>query len=121
LSTGRGSSLAAVVLLAAATLALGASQAHAEEGSTYFCQTYLKTDEACNGSWHHLFFVEGSSITGTVCVDAYLDPKNNGHYTSEHCSTGSPYFFSTDEWGYPRIWPHEPTDVSGFEQWGPDG
>ena len=114
-------SLAVASLAAAAGLSVGATQANAEAGNAYYCGRYLKANESCDGAWHHLFAIEGWSTTGTVCIDAYLDPKNNGHYSPEKCSSGSPVQFEGDEWGYGRIWPREPSDVSLWEEWGADG
>lgn len=113
------SSLAAAGLAAGA---VGASSADAAGGGEFFCITSLKSNESCSGKWHHLIRVFGESPGHTVCVDAYLDPKNNPHYSSEHCKSEGAEFSISSEWGYPRIWPkNSGGNVLGWEEWGTNG
>jgi hypothetical protein len=60
--------------------------------------------------WTHL---EGNEIqdpygSHATCVDSYLDPSNNGHYTPQTCvyyRSEMPYIeYPGGVWGYPRAW-----------------
>jgi len=44
-----------------------------------------------------------------TCVDEYLDPNNNGYYTSQMCSNSYAKQYVAYEWGYPRAWNGEGT------------
>jgi hypothetical protein len=69
-----------------------------------------------SSTWQHLDenFAQGLR-GGGVCIDAYLDPNNNGHYTTQKCGVSVSQPYGT-EWGYPRAWTESYTQiVEGIE------
>lgn len=72
-----------------------------------YCHNGMNDGETCppNGSseWRHLTENFGEGFSGSVCIDEYLDPNNNGSYTGQSCGrTTAQYPGGT--WGYPRVW-----------------
>jgi hypothetical protein len=73
-----------------------------------YCREQMVYAEGCppdgSSTWEHLEENLGQGYSGgSVCVDAYLDPNNNGYFTSQMCASyiGQPY---GTVWGYPRVW-----------------
>jgi hypothetical protein len=85
----------------------------ASHQSTYCNKDATGYMTCSNSHYRHLGLNSGYIGTGYAggsrqpCWDAYLDPHNNGHYTTQQCSysysspysPGYPY-----PWGYARIW-----------------
>ena len=87
----------------------------------HYCGVELATKETCpprgESTWEHLKRNFGENFWGghAVCIDEYLDPNNNGHFTNQECGEGVAQFVAT-EWGYPRVWnPGSYTYVEGIE------
>jgi hypothetical protein len=97
-------------LLAAVALALVPSTALAFHYHVY-CNQSLPKGGTCppegSSEWRHLRSNYGSdpNYGWWVCVDEYLDPNNNGHFTEATCENTIPAEqWPLEEWGYPRVW-----------------
>lgn len=104
------------VSVAVVTGAVVAAPAALGYGHTY-CFNSLAPGGGCppegygtGVEWTHL---EGNKIqdpygSHETCVDSYLDPNNNGHYTTATCvyyRSEMPYIeYIGGVWGYPRAW-----------------
>ena len=113
----------AAVVAGTTTLGLlaGVPAANAASGSGPFCHEYSwPGNVACNGPWHHLRAAIGDAASGAFhCVDMYLDPHNNPHYTAAYCGHGPVGLTGVaSSWGYPRLWPQSKCDIWGSMQWG---
>jgi hypothetical protein len=107
--------------MSAAGIAAVPSTALAGAGSGPFCDEYSwPGNDACDGAHHHMESAVGGAAEGTYhCVDMYLDPNNNPHYTGAYCGTGTVGLVGVaSEWGYPRLWPKTEADIWGSMAWG---
>lgn len=112
---------AGTFIVGAASIAVGAPKASAGAGSGAWCDKYSwPGGVACDGPWHHMESAVGGAAEGTYhCVDMYLDPSNNGHYTGAYCGTGTVGLVGVaSSWGYARLWPKSEADIWGSERWG---
>jgi hypothetical protein len=109
----KGLSVGLSTLLLAAAFAASPSTAMANVHT--YCFQSLSAGAACppNGSskWWHLELNVAHDPYGShyTCVDEYLDPNNNGYYTSQICSNSYAKQYVAYEWGYPRAWNGEGT------------
>jgi hypothetical protein len=108
---------AASVLATAAFAAVAPSSAFASIDRWYCTQTLVGYQQASSNfpnacppagssQWTHLTWNYGNGQYYVACIDEYLDPNNNGHYTGQTCASPGTYTQQTPSsvWGFPRIW-----------------
>jgi hypothetical protein len=107
--------LARLLGVAAIFAATAVAAAPAEARTHVYCFNTLAYTAGCpptgSSEWLHLGSNYAHDPYGShyTCIDDYLDPNNNGHYTNQICTYSSVEYYVVNEWGYPRTWNGEGT------------